>query len=128
MLFRSGSFIFIDRLNNVTVGAGMVEESVEWTAHTSPVTAEERAARLGQKPAVLAVSAEVFAQAQQLERALLETGVVAIAKSGFTAEQISLLRETGVVVIVDDAEQADSSVTQTDFDAAVQFIQELVQL
>ncbi|MHA3116125.1 sulfate adenylyltransferase subunit CysN [Acinetobacter sp. ANC 4635] len=124
----TGSFIFIDRLNNVTVGAGMVEESVEWTAHTSPVTAEERAARLGQKPAVLAVTAEVFAQAQQLERALLETGVVAVAKAGLTAEQISLLRETGVVVIVDDAEQADSTVTLTEFDAAVQYIQELVQL
>ncbi|ENU80544.1 hypothetical protein F975_01598 [Acinetobacter sp. ANC 3789] len=124
----TGSFIFIDRLNNVTVGAGMVEESVEWTAHTSPVTSEERAARLGQKPAVLAVTAEVFAQAQQLERALLETGVVAVAKAGLTAEQISLLRETGVVVIVDDAEQADSTVTLTEFDAAVQYIQELVQL
>ncbi|MHA3052669.1 sulfate adenylyltransferase subunit CysN [Acinetobacter sp. ANC 4640] len=124
----TGSFIFIDRLNNVTVGAGMVEESVEWTAHTSPVTAEERAARLGQKPAVLAVTAEVFAQAQQLERVLLESGVVAVAKAGLTVEQISLLRETGVVVIVDDAEQADSTVTLTEFDAAVQYIQELVQL
>ena len=41
----TGSFIFIDRLNNVTIGAGMVEESVEWTAHSNPVTAEDRAAR-----------------------------------------------------------------------------------
>jgi sulfate adenylyltransferase subunit 1 len=39
---------FIDRLNNVTIGAGMVEESVEWSAHSNPVTAEDRAARLGQ--------------------------------------------------------------------------------
>ncbi len=38
----TGSFIFIDRLNNVTIGAGMVEESVEWSAHSNPVTAEDR--------------------------------------------------------------------------------------
>ena len=47
----TGSFIFIDRLNNVTIGAGMVEDTVEWSAHSNPVTAEDRAARLGQKPA-----------------------------------------------------------------------------
>jgi sulfate adenylyltransferase subunit 1 len=52
----TGSFIFIDRLNNVTIGAGMVEESVEWSAHSNPVTAEDRAARLGQKPAAVTVS------------------------------------------------------------------------
>ena len=44
----TGSFIFIDRLSNVTVGAGMVEAAVEWTAHSNAVTAEDRAARLGQ--------------------------------------------------------------------------------
>ncbi len=55
----TGSFIFIDRLSNVTVGAGMVEAAVEWTAHSNPVTAEDRAARLGQKPAVIGVSATV---------------------------------------------------------------------
>ncbi len=26
----TGSFIFIDRLNNVTIGAGMVEAQLEW--------------------------------------------------------------------------------------------------
>ena len=44
----TGAFIFIDRLSNVTVGAGMVESAVEWNANAKPVTAEDRAARLGQ--------------------------------------------------------------------------------
>ena len=44
----TGAFIFIDRLSNVTVGAGMVESAVEWNANGKPVTAEDRAARLGQ--------------------------------------------------------------------------------
>lgn len=33
----TGSLIFIDRAN-VTVGAGMIEAAVEWTAHSNPVT------------------------------------------------------------------------------------------
>ena len=37
--------IEFDRLSNVTVGAGMIEAAVEWTAHSNPVTAEDRAAR-----------------------------------------------------------------------------------
>ena len=38
----------------------MVEAAVEWTAHSNPVTAEDRAARLGQKPAVIGVSAQLI--------------------------------------------------------------------
>ncbi|MCP5756506.1 hypothetical protein NL335_25975, partial [Klebsiella pneumoniae] len=90
----TGSFIFIDRLSNVTVGAGMVEAAVEWTAHSNPVTAEDRAARLGQKPAVIGISAQLIEKSQVLESLLIQQGVVAIAKANLTAEQITLLRET----------------------------------
>lgn len=53
---NTGNLIFIDRLTNVTVGAGMVSdvlsnESVVW--HSMDVTKTERAARYGQKPAVI---------------------------------------------------------------------------
>lgn len=95
----TGSFIFIDRLSNVTVGAGMVEAAVEWAAHANPVSAEDRAARLGQKPAAVTVTAKALEQAQVLESLLIQQGVVAIAKAGLSAEQVALLRETGVVVI-----------------------------
>jgi sulfate adenylyltransferase subunit 1 len=125
---HTGAFVFIDRLSNVTIGAAMIEDTAQLSSTQQPVTGEERAARLGQKPAVLAVSPELFKQAQQLERTLLENGVVAIAKSGLTVEHVALLRETGLVVLVDDAALADSSLTETSLDDAVQQIQSLVQL
>ncbi|MEN1677942.1 MAG: adenylyl-sulfate kinase, partial [Planctomycetota bacterium] len=60
----TGSFILIDRVTNVTIGAGMIldrksagdddhwdDEATEGlTERTSPVTADERAGRYGQKP------------------------------------------------------------------------------
>ena len=124
----TGSFIFIDRLNNVTIGAGMVEESVEWAAHSSPVTAEDRAARLGQKPASIAVSAKALENAQALESLLMQQGVVALAKAGLSAEQAALLRETGVVVVTDLAEGADVSYADEAAEALAEKIVELVRL
>ncbi|WP_111858738.1 sulfate adenylyltransferase subunit CysN [Acinetobacter sp. CFCC 10889] len=124
----TGSFIFIDRLSNVTVGAGMVEAAVEWTAHDEPVTAEARAARLGQKPAVVAVSAKALENAQSLESVLIQQGIVAIAKAGLSAEQVALLRQTGVVIISDVVQGADVSFAQETVEELAEKIVELVRL
>lgn len=124
----TGSFIFIDRLNNVTIGAGMVEESVEWTAHSNPVTAEDRAARLGQKPASITVSAKALENAQALENLLLQQGIVAIAKADLDAAQVALLRETGIAVITTVAEATDVSFTQESVEELAEKIVELVRL
>ena len=124
----TGSFIFIDRLSNVTVGAGMVEAAVEWTAHANPVSAEDRAARLGQKPATVTVTAKALEQAQVLESLLIQQGVVAIAKAGLTAEQVALLRETGVVVITDLADATDVSLTAEQAEELAEQIVKLVRL
>ncbi len=124
----TGSFIFIDRLNNVTIGAGMVEESVEWTVHTNPVTAEARAARLGQKPASITVSEAALENAQVLENLLLQQGVVAIAKAGLDAAQVALLRETGIAVITTVAEGTDVTFTVDAVEELAEKIIELVRL
>lgn len=124
----TGSFIFIDRLNNVTIGAGMVEESVEWTAHSNPVTAEDRAARLGQKPASITVSAKALENAQALENLLLQQGIVAIAKTDLDDAQVALLRETGIAVITTVAEGTDVSFTQESVEELAEKIVELVRL
>ncbi|MFG0586927.1 sulfate adenylyltransferase subunit CysN [Acinetobacter sp. YQ_14] len=124
----TGSFIFIDRLSNVTVGAGMVEAAVEWTAHSNPVTAEDRAARLGQKPAVIGVSASLIEKAQALESLLIQQGVVAIAKANLTAEQIALLRETGIVIITTAVDGTDTEITAETVDEAAEKVVELVRL
>ncbi|MEG0031311.1 sulfate adenylyltransferase subunit CysN [Acinetobacter sp.] len=124
----TGSFIFIDRLNNVTIGAGMVEESVEWSAHSNPVTAEDRAARLGQKPAAVTVSVKALENAQVLENLLIQQGVVAIAKTGLTADQVALVRETGVVVVTDLVGGTDVAFTQDAVEELADKIVELVRL
>ena len=124
----TGSFIFIDRLSNVTVGAGMVESAIEWSAHDEPVTAEARAARLGQKPAVVAVIAKALENAQALESLLIQQGVVAIAKVGLTAEQVALLRQTGIVVITDLEQGADVTLTQEAVEELAEKIVETVRL
>ncbi len=108
---HTGSFIFIDRLTNVTVGAGMIEEAVEWAVNNQRVTATDRAARLGQKPAAVTVSATALEHAQALESLLIQQGIVAIAKSGLDAAQVALLRETGVIVITDVTEGTDVTYT-----------------
>lgn len=124
----TGSFIFIDRLNNVTIGAGMVEDTVEWSAHTNPVTAEDRAARLGQKPASITVSAKALENAQVLENLLLQQGIVAIAKADLDAAQVALLRETGIAVITTVAEATDVTFAQESVEELAEKIVELVRL
>lgn len=70
----TGAFIVIDRLSNVTVGAGMIEATAE-ARDNRPVTETERAARYRQKPVsvVLAVD-EAAERAVELERALFDLG------------------------------------------------------
>jgi sulfate adenylyltransferase subunit 1 len=124
----TGSFIFIDRLNNVTIGAGMVEESVEWSAHDEPVTAEARAARLGQKPAAVCIPSQALEQAQALESLLIQQGIVAIAKAGLDATQVALLRETGIVVISDVSSGVDAELTAISAEELAEQIITLVRL
>jgi sulfate adenylyltransferase subunit 1 len=106
----------------------MVEAAVEWTAGNKPVTAEDRAARLGQKPAVIGVSAQIIEKAHALESLLIQQGVVAIAKANLTVEQIALLRETGVVVITDTATGTDASFEVEAAEDLADKIVELVRL
>ncbi|NOQ77538.1 MAG: sulfate adenylyltransferase subunit CysN [Methylococcaceae bacterium] len=70
----TGAFIIIDRLSNVTVGAGMItgEAGNEDLSH---VSADERAARFSQKAtAVNLTGANSHDIAYQLERKLFDTG------------------------------------------------------
>ena len=70
----TGSFIVIDRLTNVTVGAGMITGDAsegDW----QPVSAEERANRFAQKAVIIALSGNNSKQlAYHLERKLFDTG------------------------------------------------------
>ena len=75
----TGSFIVIDRLTNVTVGAGMIVSSAEKRAETRRVTPQERAARFGQKAITLWVTgANRQEAAYRLERDLFDRGYACV--------------------------------------------------
>lgn len=89
----TGSFIIIDRLSNVTVGAGMIDCEQQPRAERSEssniiVTKEERAARYGQKPATImfvGVSGSGKSTlAHGLERKLFDRGRVSTVLDGKT--------------------------------------------
>jgi sulfate adenylyltransferase subunit 1 len=124
----TGALVIIDRLTNVTVCAGMVEEAVAELDSDSIVSAEDRAARLGQKPAVIALSSDVLAKADALERMLLRQGIVVLVKADATDQEAKLLRQTGVTFLVSDASIADSEIVETVLDDVVDLIIESVRL
>ena len=86
----TGSFIIIDRLTNVTVGAGMIagdEQPVRKSVtHKGHVTPEERASRYGQQPVTVMFiglsGAGKSTLAHALERRLFEIGKVATVLDG----------------------------------------------
>ena len=89
-IISTGAFIIIDRLTNVTVGAGMIEGDTK-TSHKEIrnqgyVTTEERAARYGQKPVtVMFVGLSGSGKttlAHTLERRLFEKGKASAVLDG----------------------------------------------
>jgi bifunctional enzyme CysN/CysC len=71
----TGSFIVIDRLTNVTVGAGMIRGLAEGREELHKVSDAERTARFGQRPFTLWLTGEKAGEAAlQLERALFDRG------------------------------------------------------
>ena len=89
----TGSFIIIDPLTNVTIGAGMIdceqqERKPQTETHNIHVTKEERAARYGQRPATImfiGVSGSGKSTlAHGLERRLFDKGRVSTVLDGKT--------------------------------------------
>ncbi len=131
----TGSFIIIDRISNVTVGAGMIlqrsagDKTDHWDdqasetlhAERSNVTAEEREARYGQKPATILLTGLAGSGkttlAYGLERKLFDLGRACTVLDGqnvrrgiskdldFTADDRSenLRRSAEVAKMINDA-------------------------
>ena len=93
----TGSFILIDRLTNVTVGAGMIAYKASKPAsnkshgHGSYVTPDERAARFGQQPVTLLFiglsGSGKTTLAHAVERELFEKGHASAVLDGKTMRQ-----------------------------------------
>ncbi|BCX89828.1 bifunctional enzyme CysN/CysC [Methylomarinovum tepidoasis] len=101
----TGAFILIDRLTNVTVGAGMITGLSEDETLQRPVTPEERAIRFGQQPAVVALTGGHARElAYQLERRLFDTGHAATVLDAEQLPEISTtiataLTHAGLIVL-----------------------------
>jgi bifunctional enzyme CysN/CysC len=88
----TGSFVIVDRLTNVTIGAGMITGLAEESREVRRVTSEERAARFGQKAASIWLTGPHRTDlAYALERTLFDRGY-AIAVPEFEGS-IERLRE-----------------------------------
>ncbi|MBL8176986.1 MAG: sulfate adenylyltransferase subunit CysN [Bryobacterales bacterium] len=98
----TGAFILIDPISNTTVAAGMIQRAVEQQRRFEHVTAEERQARNGHKPAVLALRDESLAL--RLERRLFDHACQVVALDG--AQGLDALMAAGLLVIVPEAESA----------------------
>ncbi|UZE97118.1 sulfate adenylyltransferase subunit CysN [Alkalimarinus alittae] len=120
----TGAFIIIDRLTNVTIGAGMIENACdegdldEW----APVTAEERAIRFNQQPLQIACTGAAAEQlALDVERKLFDMGKSAVVLSEVnTADDqernkvAQILVQSGLIavtVLESATEQADIVLT-----------------
>jgi bifunctional enzyme CysN/CysC len=95
----TGSFIVIDKMSNVTVGAGMIVGVAERGGEWRQVTPQERAARFDQKPVTLWITgAAAETAAIGLERRLFDRGYACTlldsdflgAQTGLVAENINL--------------------------------------
>lgn len=130
----TGAFIIIDRLTNVTVGAGMIVDKLadDATENWEPVSEAERRARLQQAPAIVActgAAADVLAQA--VERKLFNLGRTAVLINDQMSdtdtgklEIARALKHAGLIAIVSleaAAETADKVLSaQSDNDIGTQ--------
>lgn len=103
---ETGAFIVIDRLSNITVGAGMIVGPANRQDRAFyPVTADERAARLNQRAITLWLTgAGAPAIAARLERRLFERGYACfLLDSQLSGEHTALiaqqLNQAGLIVI-----------------------------
>ena len=105
----TGAFIIIDRLTNVTVGAGMIDSAIDDQQSTNwePVSLAERHARLEQTPAIIACSGEVAdVLAQAVERKLFNLGRTVVLITNKMAETdneklviAKALKDAGLIAI-----------------------------
>lgn len=120
----TGSFIIIDRLTNVTVGAGMIDSAAEdQTANWEPVSQAERAARFEhQMPCIIGCTGEAAdVLAQAIERKLFNLGRTAVLITNHMTDSdqeklliAKALKEAGLIAIVplkEASELVDSSVS-----------------
>ena len=119
----TGSFILIDPISNATVAAGMIRRNLaESAGDYAPVTAVERQARNGHRPAVILVKHQELGQA--IERKLFDDGYQVIAVNEDThpgdglVSLAKLAAKNGFVAIV-SSETASAEIAHGSEDVSI---------
>jgi sulfate adenylyltransferase large subunit len=100
----TGSFIVIDRLSNVTVGAGMITGITD-DSDLKPVSVEERAARFSQTATAISLNgANAQEIVYQLERHLFDNGHATTVLETFNAEFIPVIKQAGLICLTVNAD------------------------
>ena len=105
----TGAFIIIDRLTNVTIGAGMILEKTDHSSSNEwlPVSDEERTRRFGHSGQLIACSGSAASNlALAVERKLFDSGKTSVVLDSDKFESESALssattaiRDAGIIVI-----------------------------
>jgi sulfate adenylyltransferase large subunit len=100
----TGSFIIIDRLTNVTVGAGMIT-GIHDDENNQPVTIEERSARFSQTASAINLTGEKAVEiAYLLERKLFDNGHAVTVLELSDASLINAIKNAGLLALCVNAE------------------------
>ncbi len=105
----TGSFIVIDRLTNVTVGAGMIERVVEGSGELKPLSDEERRRRFGQKPVTVVLAKDRDGDlAAAVERLLFDSGHQSVTVSTEDARTVApYIEASGLIALVSGKPSAE---------------------
>lgn len=128
----TGSFIIIDRLSNVTVGAGMITGS-GGGARRRPVTPEERRARYGQQGFTAWLAGDnSLAVARELERRLFDMGhlchVLEQTQTRLDFEAAArLLSQAGLICLGAIGKEARAPKSGQIFDCHAQAVDDILQ-
>ncbi|MGZ8199284.1 MAG: sulfate adenylyltransferase subunit CysN [Methylosarcina sp.] len=121
----TGSFIVIDRLTNVTVGAGMITGDAG-TEDWSPVSANERATRFSQTASIIAlVGSNAKHLAYQLERRLFDSGHAPKVLEHSNCELATAFKNAGLLCLCVDEKPANSDLA---FDCGQYNVDQMYQM
>jgi bifunctional enzyme CysN/CysC len=96
----TGAFIIIDRLTNITVGAGMIVSGAS-DSDINPVSEQDRIARYGQKAITIRLTGDKKQEiATQLERRLFDMGHACLLLDAQQAELAAVINQAGLICLV----------------------------
>ena len=132
----TGAMVIIDRLSNITVGAGMITGQAKAAKNRSAVTEDERKARYQQQAtAINLTGADATGFAQQLENQLFRRGNVAVVidakTSGLSNEAlqraVASINQSGILALISNSNLSTALTIDTETLSIDEAIEQLTE-